>query len=106
MFYFKKGSKYEPPKIIVLSDVAEGIYASSGIQTTPVCGSIYMKGIYQKPTYNPIEDGYKVGRGCEGCPAWNGQGCRIITHPEELNFNDDFRPSWKINGHKPDEKGY
>ena len=65
-----------------------------------------MKGIYQKPTYNPMEDGYKVGRGCEGCPAWNGQGCRIITHPEELNFNDDFRPSWEINGHKPDEKGY
>ena len=92
------------PIIISVHDLAENIYSASG--TKSGCKSIYMKGEYQQPSYNPIEDGYKIGRGCEGCPAWNGTSCRFISEPEQMNWDGDFRPSWEVQGHKPDEKGY
>ena len=100
--------KYEKPIIHVNTTISEGIYLSSGSQadTTYHCKSIYMHGVYQQPTYNPIQDGYKLGRGCEGCPASNGASCRFISHPEEMNWDGDFRPSWEVQGHLPDEKGY
>ena len=92
--------KYESPKVIPVEELAEGIYASSG-------SSIYMNGVYQEPTYNPMRDGYKKGRGCEGCPAWNGKSCRFTSKPEEmLNWDNDYRPTWEVEGHLPDEKGY
>lgn len=98
---------YQKPIIVSINDLAEGVYAASGSQnTTSRCKSIYMKGVYQQPTYNPIEDGYKIGRGCEGCPAWNGTSCRFISAPDEMNWDGDFRPTWEVQGHKPDEKGY
>lgn len=95
--------KYVSPSVII-TDSSEGVYLASG--AVRGCKSIYMKGKYQQPTYNPIQDGYKIGRGCEGCPAWDGNSCRFISKPEEMNWDGDFRPSWEIAGKKPDEKGY
>ena len=97
---------YDKPVILQPNDLAEGIYTDSGSNSKYHCDSIYMNGIYQKPTYNPIQDGYKIGRGCEGCPAQNGDSCRFVSAPEEMNWDGDFRPTWEKNGHKPDEKGY
>lgn len=96
--------EYESPIIIPLFSMSEGIFASSG--SVSKCKSIYMSGVYQQPTYNPMEDGYKKGKGCEGCPASNGSGCRFSDPKEEANKFVDYRPSWEIQGHLPDEKGY
>ena len=65
-----------------------------------------MLGIPQKPTYNSIQDSYKIGYGCDGCPAWNGNNCMFISNPEQMTWDADFRPSWEIHEHLPDEKGY
>lgn len=106
---------YIKPIAAPAEGLSEGIYMASGDtaentsqsgDNTRGCKSIYMKGKFQMPTYKPIEDGYKIGRGCEGCPAWNGNSCRFDTAPEEMNWDGDFRPSWEVQGHKPDEKGY
>lgn len=108
---------YEKPVATKVDDLAEGVYMASGdagdvggdaSETTVSrgCGSKYMNGVFQMPTYNSIEDGYKIGRGCEGCPAWNGNSCRFESAPEEMNWDGDFRPSWEVQGHEPDEKGY
>jgi len=107
---------YEKPVVMVNEELAEGVYAASGDKAANVnaetsgpkykCESIYMNGVYQQGTWNPIEDGYKKGRGCEGCPAQNGNSCRFVTAPEQMNWDGDFRPSWEVAGHKPDEKGY
>lgn len=87
-------------------EVADNTSSSGGKEEKRGCKSKYMKGVFQKPTYQPIKDGYKIGRGCEGCPAWNGNSCRFETAPEEMNWDGDFRPSWEVAGHLPDEKGY
>ena len=65
-----------------------------------------MNGIAQNPTYNPIRDGYKIGYGCDGCPAWNGTSCKFVSSPNEMTWVADFRPSWEKQGKLPDEKGY
>lgn len=104
---------YVKPVATRVEELAEGVYMASGAvadasteENVRGCKSIYMKGVFQKPTYSPITDGYKIGRGCEGCPAWNGSSCRFQSAPEEMNWDGDFRPSWEVAGHKPDEKGY
>ncbi|MFA9462724.1 MAG: hypothetical protein ACERKN_00370 [Velocimicrobium sp.] len=96
---------YEKPMVLTNEEMSEGIYAASG-DTTPTdtgykCKSIYMNGVYLLGTYSPITDGYKIGRGCEGCPA-NWGKCAI----SEVNYDNDFRPTWEISGHLPDELGY
>lgn len=98
---------YQKPLVTAQTNLFEGVYAASGATETR-CKSIYMLGKPVKPTYNPIEDGYKKGRGCEGCLAWNAAQCvcRLITAPKEMNWDGDFRPSWEVAGHKPDEPGY
>ena len=100
--------KYQKPMIIINEELSEGVYSASGstISSQYKCKSIYMNGLYQQPTYNPIEDGYKLGRGCEGCPVWDGNSCRLISKPEEINWDGDFRPTWEVQGKLPDEKGY
>ena len=98
---------YEKPIVILNEELSEGIYTYSG-STAKRCKSIYILGIPQTPTYNSYEDGYKLGRGCEGCPAWNSSKCvcRLAVSPEEMNWDGDFRPTWEVQGHLPDEKGY
>lgn len=97
---------YEKPIAIALDQCSEGVYLASGTPNKYSCKSIYMKGVYVQPTYSPITDGYKIGRGCEGCPAWNGHSCRFISTPEDINWDGDFRPTWEKQGYLPDEKGY
>ncbi len=100
-------AKYEKPVVEVTSELAEGVYANSGAGAGGrKCGSIYMNGVYQQPSNQPINDGYKLGRGCEGCPAQNGGSCRFQSAPQEMNWDGDFRPAWEVQGHLPDEKGY
>lgn len=109
---------YEKPMLVRTEQMSEGVYLASGAEINPGagsesgstaesrCKSKYMKGNYVQPTNNPIEDGYKKGRGCEGCPAWNGSSCRLQSAPDEMNWDGDFRPAWEVQGHFPDEKGY
>ena len=73
----------------------------SGTATSTKCSSKYMNGVFVVGTYNSIVDGYKVGRGCEGCPA-NWGRCAV----DQCNYAGDFRPSWEKAGHLPDERGY
>lgn len=93
-------SNYKKPVVMVVDDLAEGIYASSG-SSGHGCKSLYMNGVFVVGTQSPINDGYKVGKGCEGCPA-GGSRCRV----HEVNYDGDFRPSWEVSGKLPDEKGY
>lgn len=103
--------QYEKPLIYENEEMSEGVYATNSgnagdntgtESSTTKCKSKYMNGVYQVGTYNPHTDGYKVGRGCEGCPASYGSKCAVET----VNYSGDFRPSWEQNGHLPDEKGY
>lgn len=98
-------NRYAKPTIVINEELFEGVYANSG-SSNAKCDSIHMKGKPQSPTYNPIKDGYKIGRGCEGCSAWDGSSCRLVSKPEELNWDGDFRPTWEVQGHLPDELGY
>lgn len=91
---------YVKPEIIVVDGLAEGIYASSG-STGHSCESLYMNGVFVVGTQNPIVDGYKVGKGCEGCHA-NWGRCAI----NEVDSDGEFRPSWEVSNKLPDEKGY
>ncbi len=90
---------YVKPEIIVVDSLAEGIYASSG--SGHGCDSLYMNGVYLKGTYHPKKDGYKIGRGCEGCPVAYDDRCNVA----DANYDGDFRPSWEISGKLPDELG-
>jgi hypothetical protein len=95
-------NNYNKPEILVVDGLAEGIYASSG-SSGASCESLYMNGVFTVGTYSPITDGYKIGRGCEGCHA-NWGKCAIGD--PNLNPDQDFRPSWEKAGKGPDEKGY
>lgn len=98
--------KYEKPVVHLTDTVSEGVYLASGAQggSQYRCKSKYMNGVYQKPTFISNGDGYKIVRGCEGCPAQDGESCRFVSHPEQMNWDDDFRPTWEKEGHGPDEK--
>ncbi|MDF2485723.1 MAG: hypothetical protein K0R46_1891 [Herbinix sp.] len=92
---------YVKPEIIVVDHLAEGIYASSG-STGGGCDSFYMNGIFVVGTYSPITDGYKVGRGCEGCPGSNGNKCKA----NQMSDDEDCRPTWEKEGKLPEQLGY
>ena len=97
--------KYEKPVVHLTDTVSEGVYLASGAQggSQYRCKSKYMNGVYQKPTHIN-SDGFKIARGCEGCQAWDGESCRFVSHPEQMNWDGDFRPTWEQQGHGPDEK--
>lgn len=97
--------KYEKPVVHLTDTVSEGVYLASGAQggSQYHCKSKYMNGVYQKPT-NIDSDGFKIAKGCEGCPAQDGESCRFVSHPEQMNWDGDFRPTWEQQGHGPDEK--
>jgi hypothetical protein len=92
---------YVKPEIIVVDNLAEGIYASSG-STGGGCDSKYMNGIFVVGIGSPITNGYKVGRGCEGCPGSEGNKCKA----DKMNDAEDCRPTWEKDGKLPDQKGY
>ena len=97
---------YVQPTLTENEDAFEGIYTASGNKKESAsgysCDSKYMNGTYVIGTYTPINDGYKKGRGCEGCPANYGNSCGV----SQVNYDGDFRPSWEVQGHLPNEKGY
>lgn len=101
-------TKYERPDILRVDNLAEGVYLASTAtddgKPEPVCGSIYLKGVWQRPngTHGNQRPVIEV-RGCEGCSADDGDGCKITKgKTSDLNANGDFRPTWERNGLTPD----
>lgn len=96
---------YEKPEAIVLTSMPEGVYMSSGSVENgngrPVCQSVYMNGKWQKPTTGAEPGPVKERRGCEGCSADDGDGCKILKGGE-LNANGVFKPTWEQAGMSPD----
>ena len=72
-----------------------------------VASTVAKVNIFLKNFFTPEKisgDGFKIVRGCEGCPAQDGESCRFVSHPEQMNWDGDFRPTWEQQGHGPDEK--
>lgn len=98
---------YTKPEMCVVTCMSEGVYMSSGGQEaadmtgSPVCQSKYMNGIWHKPTSGGQQAPVKERRGCEGCSADDGDGCKILKHGE-LNANGIFKPRWEQEGMSPD----
>ena len=91
---------YEKPDILRVDNLAEGVYLASG--GLPVCGSVYLRGVWHKPTYSGTD--MLVFRGCEGCSADDGDGCKILKGKyDQLNPNGDFRPEWERRNYKPED---
>lgn len=92
---------YEKPDILRVDNLSEGVYLASG--GVPICGSIYLRGEWRKPWGNSNGTMLEV-RGCEGCSADDGDGCKIKKGKyDQLNPNGDFRPTWEQKGYKPDD---
>lgn len=99
---------YSRPEIIKMDEMAEGIFAASGSTGTgdsgsgKQCESVYMNGVYAPKNGDSINVGYKLGYGCDGCPAVKGGKCTV----NEITWEGDFRPWWEKLGKKDDEKGW
>lgn len=100
---------YEKPIVVLIDEMAEGIYAASGSTgggngstENKVCDSIYIKGQFTKSDYSDWQNGTNInGRGCEGCPAnWSDGRC----HVESYAASEDCRPSWEKQGKLPNDK--
>lgn len=92
--------KYEQPAVILLEDLAEGVYAASGDERGGVCQSIYMKGVHRTPAHSVQGGEYRrIDRGCEGCPASQYGACRLDLGP----FGDPLMPYWERENHDPNE---
>lgn len=96
---------YEKPMAVKVNDLSEGIYLASGSEAVEssriVCQSKYMNGVWQKPTSGSEPGPVKTRRGCEGCSADDGDGCKILKGGE-LNENGVFKPTWEQAGMAPD----
>lgn len=101
---------YEKPVAVNVENLSEGIYLASGStqgsdnqndNNQIVCQSKYMNGIWQKPTTGAQQAPVKIRRGCEGCSADDGDGCKILKGGE-LNANGVFKPTWEQSGMSPD----
>lgn len=121
--------KYEKPMMMLNDSQAENVYLASGmvaevetttvapiieepttVYTGPKCDSIYMKGEWQKATYdwsngNP---GYKKNYGCMGCPAYTETACGLKTHYVNSGNASSYdvdngtrKPTWEKEGHGP-----
>ncbi len=94
---------YEKPDILRVDNLSEGVYLASG---QFVCGSKYLQGNWIKPWQQSSGDIMHV-RGCEGCSADDGAKCKIsVGDTSQLNANGDFRPTWEIDGKKPEDPPY
>lgn len=95
--------------MVSLNNVADGVYLASGsTQQTPeanegrpACQSRYMNGVWHKPKTGPTQAPVIDRRGCEGCSADDGDGCKILKGGE-LNAHGVFKPTWERNGMSPD----
>lgn len=102
---------YKRPEIIRMDEMAEGIFAASGSDGTggggQKCESIYMNGVFTVGNGNSINDGYKIGYGCDGCPAIEkGKGKNSYCNIANITWEGDFRPWWEKQGKTGDEKGW
>ena len=94
---------YVKPTAIMNENYTEGVYAAPSGERG--CMSIYMNGVYHASDYSDWQNGTNInGRGCEGCPASEGSGCKFQTNPESMNWNGDFRPSWEVQGKNPNDR--
>lgn len=103
-------NNYEKPVVLKLDEVAEGVYAASGAAASDqqgeiVCQSVYIQGVWHRPnTYTPGRDQEEVitRRGCEGCSADDGDGCKIKKGKiDDLNKDGVFKPTWEQEGMGP-----
>ena len=96
-------TRYEKPDILRVDNLAEGIYLASGdpVEEQPVCMSKYLKGNWIKPSRGTYQGARLEVWGCEGCPADDGDGCKILKG--EVHDNMDYRPNWEKAGLSPDE---
>ena len=103
--------KYERPTITIVKDASEGIYLSSGSTQDDTadngikCQSIYLKGVWHKPNHSLAIASRAKNidvKGCEGCSADDGDGCKILKKGE-LNAYGVFMPTWEQEGQKPDD---
>lgn len=113
---------YVKPVVLVNEELAEGVYAASGVYSDetgstvdgPGCDSVYMRGVWQAPDYSawgPEGRGYKQQFGCLGCPANTDSGCGLQTHYVESGYassydvdNGNRMPSWERKGYGPDDE--
>ncbi len=103
---------YEKPVVVKIEEAAEGVYAASGAagpgqQGEIKCQSQYMQGVWHRPnTVTPGRDQEEVinRRGCEGCSADDGDGCKIMKgKADDLNPDGIFKPTWEQEGKSPEE---
>ena len=87
---------YEKPDILRVDNLNEGVYLASG---DPVCGSKYLMGNWIKPSRGTSQGERLQVWGCEGCPADDGNGCKIKKG--EMHDIMDYRPNWEKNGLDP-----
>ena len=99
--------KYEKPEITAFCDLCEGVYASSGSPVANnneiVCQSRYIKGVWHRPNHAlaVASQGTNIEvKGCEGCSADDGDGCKI-QKKGELNPYGVFMPTWEQLGQSP-----
>lgn len=109
--------QYQKPIAVVNDELAEGVYAASGSNTSgdngPKCDSKYMKGVWQAPDYSDWGGktrGYKQQFACLGCPANTGNGCGLQTHYVESGNASSYdvddgnrKPSWEKKGYGPND---
>lgn len=91
---------YEKPIVLLNNEVAEGVYAASGVSdagdTSGGCDSIYMNGIFSDGT--PGGKTYKDKFGCTGCPAHTGKECKL-DDPTYDPKGKVLKPNWERQGH-------
>lgn len=99
--------RYEKPEMVKTEELFEGVYMASGAVTDegqkPVCQSRYLNGIWHRPDHNIQQPMPNIEvKGCEGCSADDGNGCKIAKGGE-LNANGVFMPTWEQEGKNPED---
>ena len=89
---------YERPQIFCQEDLCEGVYLASGDE---VCKSIYIHETWHKPNHGAYQGTNLEIRGCEGCPADNGEFCTLTKGYK--TGDKSYRPTWERNGESPDK---
>ncbi|MCD8129717.1 MAG: hypothetical protein LUE16_00305 [Lachnospiraceae bacterium] len=107
--------RYEKPVVLDNEELAEGVYASSGVSSdsgTVKCESVYMNWVWQAATYDWSNGtpGYKYNYGCLGCRAYRSNGCGLLTDYVESGYASSYesdigyyQPTWERKGYGPDD---
>lgn len=101
--------RYERPIAVAAEGMSEGVFLASGAgeqEGKIACQSKYMKGVWKKPDprENYTQQIAAWRKGCEGCSADDGDGCKIAKGKgEDLNPYGVFKPTWEQQGKGPDD---